>query len=227
MNPSHRDGIRLNETTKHQYKINQSFCFSLLDAPEGLGGAAPIHEELDIFGPMVSNPLPSSNNTQQAQVHTHTHTLWGVHHLIDLIHSLTLTLTTKGITLTPGSRHKEPSFLEFQAPSSSHFIHSAVWIHLHLALLCSSAPDLCSFSSLHVLSRQVKHMLQFRSISHRPPSSTSFNREVLGLPWGVSQLGFLMFAWFISSRLQPTALKYINVWLNKAATRKCSSYCLL
>ncbi|XP_056902880.1 stromal membrane-associated protein 1-like isoform X2 [Takifugu flavidus] len=38
-----------------------------LDAPEGLGGAAPIHEELDIFGPMVSNPLPSSNNTQQAQ----------------------------------------------------------------------------------------------------------------------------------------------------------------
>ncbi|KAM8858770.1 stromal membrane-associated protein 1-like isoform 3-T3 [Spinachia spinachia] len=33
-----------------------------LDAPEG---AAPISEEPDIFGPMVSNPLPSSNNTQQ------------------------------------------------------------------------------------------------------------------------------------------------------------------
>uniref|UniRef100_H3CWY9 Small ArfGAP 1 n=1 Tax=Tetraodon nigroviridis TaxID=99883 RepID=H3CWY9_TETNG len=31
------------------------------------GGAAPIREELDIFGPMVSNPLPSSNNTQQTQ----------------------------------------------------------------------------------------------------------------------------------------------------------------
>ncbi|XP_065815272.1 stromal membrane-associated protein 1 isoform X3 [Labrus bergylta] len=42
-----------------------------LDAPEGdgkgSGGAAPINDELDIFGPMVSNPLPSSNNTQQAQ----------------------------------------------------------------------------------------------------------------------------------------------------------------
>uniref|UniRef100_UPI0037E812AE stromal membrane-associated protein 1-like isoform X2 n=1 Tax=Semicossyphus pulcher TaxID=241346 RepID=UPI0037E812AE len=42
-----------------------------LDAPEGggkgSGGAAPIADELDIFGPMVSNPLPSSNNTQQAQ----------------------------------------------------------------------------------------------------------------------------------------------------------------
>lgn len=42
-----------------------------LDAPEGggkgSGGAAPISDELDIFGPMVSNPLPSSNNTQQAQ----------------------------------------------------------------------------------------------------------------------------------------------------------------
>uniref|UniRef100_A0AAZ1X0F4 Arf-GAP domain-containing protein n=1 Tax=Oreochromis aureus TaxID=47969 RepID=A0AAZ1X0F4_OREAU len=34
----------------------------------GSGGAAPIGDELDIFGPMVSNPLPSSNNTQQAQV---------------------------------------------------------------------------------------------------------------------------------------------------------------
>ncbi|XP_035848361.1 stromal membrane-associated protein 1 [Sander lucioperca] len=41
-----------------------------LDAPEGDGrgssGAAPISDELDIFGPMVSNPLPSSNNTQQS-----------------------------------------------------------------------------------------------------------------------------------------------------------------
>ncbi|KAK9541953.1 hypothetical protein VZT92_001963 [Zoarces viviparus] len=41
-----------------------------LDAPEdggrGTGGAAPISDELDIFGPMVSNPLPSSNNTQQS-----------------------------------------------------------------------------------------------------------------------------------------------------------------
>ncbi|XP_069030902.1 stromal membrane-associated protein 1-like isoform X7 [Embiotoca jacksoni] len=42
-----------------------------LDAPEGggksPGGATPIGDELDIFGPMVSNPLPASNNTQQAQ----------------------------------------------------------------------------------------------------------------------------------------------------------------
>ncbi|KAM3605946.1 uncharacterized protein V6R79_007883 [Siganus canaliculatus] len=42
-----------------------------LDAPESggkdSGSAAPINEELDIFGPMVSNPLPSSNCTQQAQ----------------------------------------------------------------------------------------------------------------------------------------------------------------
>ncbi|XP_056251318.1 stromal membrane-associated protein 1 isoform X8 [Seriola aureovittata] len=42
-----------------------------LDAPEGegksLAGAAPISDELDIFGPMVSNPIPSANNTQQAQ----------------------------------------------------------------------------------------------------------------------------------------------------------------
>ncbi|XP_030011581.1 stromal membrane-associated protein 1-like isoform X1 [Sphaeramia orbicularis] len=42
-----------------------------LDAPESGGkspsGAAPISDDLDIFGPMVSNPLPSSNNTQQAQ----------------------------------------------------------------------------------------------------------------------------------------------------------------
>ncbi|XP_056292116.1 stromal membrane-associated protein 1-like [Pseudoliparis swirei] len=41
-----------------------------LDAPEsdgrGLVDAAPIAEELDIFGPMVSNPLPSSNSTQQS-----------------------------------------------------------------------------------------------------------------------------------------------------------------
>lgn len=27
--------------------------------------------------------------------------------------------------------------------------------------------------------------------------------------------------------IQPTALKYISVWLNKAAIRKCSSYCPL
>ncbi|XP_033977959.1 stromal membrane-associated protein 1-like isoform X2 [Trematomus bernacchii] len=40
-----------------------------LDPPEGggngSGGASPINKDLDIFGPMVSNPLPS-NNTQQS-----------------------------------------------------------------------------------------------------------------------------------------------------------------
>ncbi|XP_054655561.1 stromal membrane-associated protein 1-like isoform X2 [Dunckerocampus dactyliophorus] len=35
-----------------------------LDAPDGSG---KVNDELDIFGPMVSNPLPSSSNTQQAQ----------------------------------------------------------------------------------------------------------------------------------------------------------------
>ncbi|XP_029926057.1 stromal membrane-associated protein 1-like isoform X9 [Myripristis murdjan] len=44
-----------------------------LDAPEsgaggrGSGSSAPISDDLDIFGPMVSNPLPSSSNTQLAQ----------------------------------------------------------------------------------------------------------------------------------------------------------------
>ncbi|XP_029376992.1 stromal membrane-associated protein 1-like isoform X3 [Echeneis naucrates] len=42
-----------------------------LDAPEGGGksssAAAPISDELDIFGPMVSNPLPSASNTQHSQ----------------------------------------------------------------------------------------------------------------------------------------------------------------
>ncbi|XP_028278626.1 stromal membrane-associated protein 1-like isoform X3 [Parambassis ranga] len=43
-----------------------------LDAPDGGvkaagAAAAPIGDELDIFGPMVSNPLPSSSNTQQGQ----------------------------------------------------------------------------------------------------------------------------------------------------------------
>lgn len=44
-----------------------------LDAPAvntassgaGSGNAAPINDDLDIFGPMVSNPLPSSTNTNQ------------------------------------------------------------------------------------------------------------------------------------------------------------------
>ncbi|XP_048126562.1 stromal membrane-associated protein 1 isoform X2 [Alosa alosa] len=45
-----------------------------LDAPAagaagsavGAGGSAPISDDLDIFGPMVSNPLPSSASTNQA-----------------------------------------------------------------------------------------------------------------------------------------------------------------
>uniref|UniRef100_A0A3Q3WCA9 Arf-GAP domain-containing protein n=1 Tax=Mola mola TaxID=94237 RepID=A0A3Q3WCA9_MOLML len=68
-----------NNNTKVQALIF-SFSLSLSDATEaggnGSGSAAPISEELDIFGPMVSNPLPSPNITQEAQVtHTHAHRL--------------------------------------------------------------------------------------------------------------------------------------------------------
>lgn len=71
----------INEEWKHRIYLgrnNSVLLFSLPDAPEGgeaAGDAAAVQEELDIFGPMVSNPLPSSSNTQQAQVHTHTHIL--------------------------------------------------------------------------------------------------------------------------------------------------------
>lgn len=63
----------------HTLFLYQIICACPTDAPEGggksPGSTAPINDELDIFGPMVSNPLPSANNTQQAQVtrkHTHT-----------------------------------------------------------------------------------------------------------------------------------------------------------
>lgn len=64
----------------HLWSYSFSFSLSLSDATEaggnGSGSAAPISEELDIFGPMVSNPLPSHNITQEAQVtHTHAHRL--------------------------------------------------------------------------------------------------------------------------------------------------------
>ncbi|XP_075932891.1 stromal membrane-associated protein 1-like isoform X3 [Anarhichas minor] len=67
---------RLNNTKQSECKAGPKEGAELavdllgLDAPEdggrGSGGAAPISDELDIFGPMVSNPLPSSNNTQQS-----------------------------------------------------------------------------------------------------------------------------------------------------------------
>ncbi|XP_061546108.1 stromal membrane-associated protein 1-like [Phycodurus eques] len=38
-----------------------------LDVPDGQGKGSTISDELDIFGPMISNPLPSSNNAQQAK----------------------------------------------------------------------------------------------------------------------------------------------------------------
>ncbi|XP_061644912.1 stromal membrane-associated protein 1-like isoform X2 [Phyllopteryx taeniolatus] len=38
-----------------------------LDVPDGQGKGSTISDELDIFGPMISNPLPSTNNTQQAK----------------------------------------------------------------------------------------------------------------------------------------------------------------
>uniref|UniRef100_A0A665THM8 Stromal membrane-associated protein 1-like n=1 Tax=Echeneis naucrates TaxID=173247 RepID=A0A665THM8_ECHNA len=52
-------------------EIKRNVSLSPLDAPEGGGksssAAAPISDELDIFGPMVSNPLPSASNTQHSQ----------------------------------------------------------------------------------------------------------------------------------------------------------------
>ncbi|XP_019737763.1 stromal membrane-associated protein 1-like isoform X1 [Hippocampus comes] len=50
-------------------KKNQEAAVDLLglDTPASQAKGSPINDELDIFGPMVSNPLPSSNNTQQAK----------------------------------------------------------------------------------------------------------------------------------------------------------------
>ncbi|XP_056251313.1 stromal membrane-associated protein 1 isoform X3 [Seriola aureovittata] len=70
-------GERLNNTKQSECRVSPKKSTEPavdllgLDAPEGegksLAGAAPISDELDIFGPMVSNPIPSANNTQQAQ----------------------------------------------------------------------------------------------------------------------------------------------------------------
>ncbi|XP_047458894.1 stromal membrane-associated protein 1 isoform X4 [Mugil cephalus] len=72
------DKVERHNNTKHSEsraspKKGSELAVDLLglDAPEGggkdSGGSAPIGDELDIFGPMVSNPLPSSTNTQQAK----------------------------------------------------------------------------------------------------------------------------------------------------------------
>uniref|UniRef100_A0A7N6B443 Arf-GAP domain-containing protein n=1 Tax=Anabas testudineus TaxID=64144 RepID=A0A7N6B443_ANATE len=54
------------------------------DAPEGGGKssdcAGQITDELGIFGPMVSNPLPSANSTQAQVTHTHTLSSSAYHH---------------------------------------------------------------------------------------------------------------------------------------------------
>ncbi|XP_019118947.2 stromal membrane-associated protein 1 isoform X3 [Larimichthys crocea] len=72
-----KDVEKLNNTKQSECKVSPkeskepAVDLLGLDAPEGgekgSGSVAPISDELDIFGPMVSNPLPSSNNTQQAQ----------------------------------------------------------------------------------------------------------------------------------------------------------------
>uniref|UniRef100_A0A3Q3LQ41 Stromal membrane-associated protein 1-like n=1 Tax=Mastacembelus armatus TaxID=205130 RepID=A0A3Q3LQ41_9TELE len=60
------DKVERHNNTK---KTTNWFRF-MFNAPEGggkgSGGAAPISDELGIFGPMISNPLPSANNTQQS-----------------------------------------------------------------------------------------------------------------------------------------------------------------
>ncbi|XP_029305929.1 stromal membrane-associated protein 1-like isoform X2 [Cottoperca gobio] len=76
----HVNKVERHSDTKTEYRASPKECTEPavdllgLDPPEaggrGLGGAAPISDELDIFGPMVSNPLPSSNNTQQSSSST-------------------------------------------------------------------------------------------------------------------------------------------------------------
>ncbi|XP_074503081.1 stromal membrane-associated protein 1-like isoform X3 [Sebastes fasciatus] len=68
------DKVERHNNTKSECRAKESTEPSVdllgLDAPDcgvrGPGGAASINDDLDIFGPMVSNPLPSSNNTQQS-----------------------------------------------------------------------------------------------------------------------------------------------------------------
>uniref|UniRef100_A0A673AFY8 Small ArfGAP 1 n=1 Tax=Sphaeramia orbicularis TaxID=375764 RepID=A0A673AFY8_9TELE len=94
-------------------------------APESGGkspsGAAPISDDLDIFGPMVSNPLPSSNNTQQAQVtHTHTNTQKGFHHL--------LITTGRLLHAVCGDLHDANAHQHIHSPHKCHLPHTCMYM---------------------------------------------------------------------------------------------------
>uniref|UniRef100_A0A3B4BU97 Arf-GAP domain-containing protein n=1 Tax=Pygocentrus nattereri TaxID=42514 RepID=A0A3B4BU97_PYGNA len=69
-----REDIQIDSRASPKKNAEPAIDLLGLDAPAvsttstgaGSGSAAPINDDLDIFGPMVSNPLPSSTNTNQA-----------------------------------------------------------------------------------------------------------------------------------------------------------------
>ncbi|KAL7877845.1 hypothetical protein SRHO_G00044880 [Serrasalmus rhombeus] len=69
-----REDIQIDSRASPKKNAEPAIDLLGLDAPAvsttstgaGPGSAAPINDDLDIFGPMVSNPLPSSTNTNQA-----------------------------------------------------------------------------------------------------------------------------------------------------------------
>ncbi|XP_026878757.2 stromal membrane-associated protein 1 isoform X3 [Electrophorus electricus] len=69
-----REDIQIDSRASPKKSAEPSIDLLGLDAPAvntssggaGSGAAPPISDDLDIFGPMVSNPLPSSTNTNQA-----------------------------------------------------------------------------------------------------------------------------------------------------------------
>ncbi|KAL7889920.1 hypothetical protein AOLI_G00021780 [Acnodon oligacanthus] len=68
-----REDIQIDSRASPKKNAEPAIDLLGLDAPAvsttsigaGSGSAAPINDDLDIFGPMVSNPLPSSINTNQ------------------------------------------------------------------------------------------------------------------------------------------------------------------
>lgn len=66
-----RDDIQIVSRASPKKSAEPAIDLLGLDAPTagsgaGTSSASPISDDLDIFGPMVSNPLPSSTNTNQA-----------------------------------------------------------------------------------------------------------------------------------------------------------------
>ncbi|XP_062851664.1 stromal membrane-associated protein 1 isoform X2 [Trichomycterus rosablanca] len=68
-----REEVQIESRSSPKKSVEPAIDLLGLDAPAvstavsgpGSGNVAPISDELDIFGPMVSNPLPSSTNTNQ------------------------------------------------------------------------------------------------------------------------------------------------------------------